>query len=137
MPSSDSAGLSPLPSSFSSSEHKSDSSLSNYRSLAAPLLHQPSSTDLPTTADHVIEIELSLSSEELASWRRRHQHTGTESMPWPGRIRSAFCRYSPLVPPVALLITLVVLLVQDLANKDVDSSELPRGSSEPLLSCSN
>ncbi|KAL3658418.1 hypothetical protein V7S43_016551 [Phytophthora oleae] len=129
MPSGTSAVLSSLPSSFSSSEHKSDSSSSNSHAL----LPQPSSTDPPRTTDQVIE--LSVSSEGLESWRRRHQQTRTESMPWPGRTRSVLRRYSPLVPPAALLIALVVLLVQDLAkaHNDADSSDLPGGSREPVL----
>jgi pimeloyl-ACP methyl ester carboxylesterase len=116
-----SAGLSSLPSSFSSSEHKSDSSSARSRAL----LPQPSSADPPATADQVIE--LSVSSEELASWRRRHQQVQVGPMPWPGRTRSVVRRYSALVPPAALLIALVVLLVQDLANahSNADSSDLP------------
>ncbi|KAH7463606.1 uncharacterized protein KRP23_12800 [Phytophthora ramorum] len=129
MPSGSSAGISSLPSSFSSSEHKSDSSSVNSRTL----LPQPASADPPTTADQVVE--LSVSSEELANWRRRHQHVQTEPMPWPGRTRSVLRRYCPLVPPTALLIALVVLLVQDLANahSNADSSDLPVGSNETVL----
>ncbi|GMF21316.1 unnamed protein product [Phytophthora lilii] len=129
MPSGSSAGISSLPSSFSSSEHKSDSSSVHSRTL----LPQPSSAEPPATADHVIE--LSISSEELASWRRRHQQAQTGPMPWPGRTRSVLRRYSPLVPPAALLIALVVLLVQDLANahNNADSSDLPIASNETVL----
>ncbi|KAG6615566.1 uncharacterized protein IUM83_05119 [Phytophthora cinnamomi] len=132
MPSGASAGISSsssLPSSFSSSEHKSDSSSAN----SQVLLPQPSSALPPATADQVIE--LSVSSEELANWRRRHQHAQTEPMPWPGRTRSVLRRYSPLVPPTALLIALVVLLVQDLANahSSADSSDLPGGTNQTAI----
>ncbi|KAG7390524.1 hypothetical protein PHYPSEUDO_007750 [Phytophthora pseudosyringae] len=128
MPSGASAGLSSLPSSFSSSEHKSDSSSANSQAL----LPQPSSADPPRTTDQVIE--LSVSSEELTSWRRRHQHPQTEPMPWPGCTRSVLRRYSALVPPAALLIALVVVLAQDLANahSDADSSDLPDGATAVL-----
>ncbi|GMF18485.1 unnamed protein product [Phytophthora fragariaefolia] len=121
MPRGAGTGLSSLPSSFSSSEHKSDSSSAN----SQVLLPQPSSAVPPATADQVIE--LSVSSEELANWRRRHQQAQTGPMPWPGRTRSVLRRYSPLVPPAALLIALVVLLVQDLvkAHNNADSSDLP------------
>ncbi|KAF1780949.1 hypothetical protein GQ600_17451 [Phytophthora cactorum] len=64
MPSGSSAGISSLPSSFSSSEHKSDSSSANSHAL----LPQPSSAAPPRTTDQLIE--LSVSSEELANWRR-------------------------------------------------------------------
>ncbi|KAE9031658.1 hypothetical protein PR002_g9583 [Phytophthora rubi] len=126
MPSGVSAGVSSVPSSFSSSEHKSDSSSAN----SQVLLPQPSSAVPPATADQVIE--LSVSSEELANWRRRHQQVQTGPMPWPGRTRSFLRRYSPLVPPAALLIALVVLLVQDLANA-TGSSDLPGNANETAL----
>ncbi|KAK1929858.1 putative hydrolase [Phytophthora citrophthora] len=126
MPSGASAGLSSLPSSFSSSEHKSDSSSSNSHAL----LPQPSSADPPRTTDQVIEF--SVSSEELGSWRRRQQQTQTEPMPWPGRTRSLLRRYSPLVPPAALLIALVVLLVQDLADAHNGADSLD-SSAKPVL----
>ncbi|EEY60684.1 uncharacterized protein PITG_13424 [Phytophthora infestans T30-4] len=129
MPCGSSAGSSSLPSSISSSEHKSDSSSAN----SHVLLPQPSSAAPPRTTDQVIE--LSVSSEELANWRRREQQAQTEPMPWPGRTRSVLRRYSPLVPPTALLIALVVLLVQDLANahSNADSSDLPNGPAPPAL----
>ncbi|ETK73338.1 hypothetical protein L915_19699 [Phytophthora nicotianae] len=129
MPSGSSAGSSSLPSSFSSSEHKSDSSSAN----SQVLLPQPSSAAPPRTTDQLIE--LSVSSEEIADWRRRHQQAQTEPMPWPGRTRSVLRRYSPLVPPTALLIALVVLLVQDLANanSNADSSDLPSEPIAPIL----
>ncbi|KAG2764624.1 hypothetical protein PC116_g7664 [Phytophthora cactorum] len=129
MPSGSSAGISSLPSSFSSSEHKSDSSSANSHAL----LPQPSSAAPPRTTDQLIE--LSVSSEELANWRRRHEQAQTGPMPWPGRTRSILCRYSPLVPPAALLIALVVLLVQDLANahSNADSSDFPSNPTAPVL----
>lgn len=132
MPSGVSAGISSsLPSSFSSSEHKSDSS-SNSRRSRPSLLPVPSSVDPPATADQVIRI--SISSDEQPSWRRHNPPVHTGPMPWPGRTRSALRRYSPLVPPAALLIALVVLLVQDLANADgnADSSDLPTSNTTTI-----
>ncbi|OWZ03266.1 hypothetical protein PHMEG_00025037 [Phytophthora megakarya] len=126
MPSGSSAGLSSLPSSFSLSEHKSDSSSPNSHTVQP----QPSSAAPPVTADQLIEF--SVSSEEPANSSQRHQQTQTGPIPWPGRTRSVLRRYSPLVPPAALLIALVVMLIQGLAkaHSDTDSLDLPN---EPVL----
>uniref|UniRef100_A0AAV1TRA4 Peptidase S33 tripeptidyl aminopeptidase-like C-terminal domain-containing protein n=1 Tax=Peronospora matthiolae TaxID=2874970 RepID=A0AAV1TRA4_9STRA len=125
-----------LPSSFTCSEHKSDDdsnpsarcNVNNNHNHNNPRRQASSAAVPPSPAEDQV-IELSVSSEELLRWRRRHQQQAqTEPMPWPGRTRSVLRRYSPLVPPVALLIALVVLLVQDHAY-GLD----PPGWSDPQL----
>ncbi|CEG50228.1 uncharacterized protein PHALS_07952 [Plasmopara halstedii] len=66
-------------------------------------------------------IELSVSSEELGRWNRQPEQAQTRTISWFVRIRNTLNRYSPLIPPTILLITLVVVLVQTRTN-DADSS---------------
>ncbi|TDH70488.1 hypothetical protein CCR75_006299 [Bremia lactucae] len=94
-----------------SSSHIPPSRLANSNeSLAFTLDHLENPIAI---AGQVIELS---ASDELESGRWFSQQVQTEPIPWPGRTRSALYRYSPLIPPVALLLTMIWLLVQHSAN---------------------